>query len=283
VDDGADAADDLVDAADGASDDAADDAIDAAEDAAEDAVDAAPAEVEEAAAEVPKTLEEQMEEEDMWVILIGVSACWDTLIWLLFGWFIYVDTNAQDYTMWTTGDSTTKTAPIAWFWTNFADTTVGWTALQYLWVWLFYMIISVLELIFWIMDIAGEKNGDIGNYLFDMWVTYPGLYGSWVFYFFAVLWPIMQLSHLNGDIVQRGWTNAIVQLIMHLISWLYTGLVHVLGYPFINRRYQRMIAKEEPAAAPVEEPEPEVVEEEPVAEEEPEEDFAEEDESEEAF
>lgn len=115
-----------------------------------------------------------------------------------------------------------------------------------------------------------------------MWASYPGLYGSWVCYFFAVLFPILQMAHLgtagNGGITARGWSNAVLQLIMHLISWLYTGIVHVLGYPYVNRRYQRMLAKEEPApepvAAPVEEPveEPEPVEEEP-----------EEDESEEAF
>jgi len=31
-----------------------------------------------------------MAEENFWVLLIGVSACADTLWWFLFGWFIYV-------------------------------------------------------------------------------------------------------------------------------------------------------------------------------------------------
>lgn len=274
VDDAADTADDLVDDAG----DFADDAVDAV-----DSADAAPAEVAEAAAPVAQSLEEQMEEEDMWVILIGVSTCLDVLWWFLWGWFIYIETTATDNTTWVNSDGTVKVLPIGWFWTNFNRTVqgfnVGWTALQYLWVWLFYLLISVPEFIFWIMDMVGEKNGDIGNYLFDMWVSYPGLYGSWVMYFFCVVWPIVQLTTLN-NIGAPAFTNAAVQLAMHMISWLYTGLVHVLGYPYINRRYQRMIAAEEPAAAPVEEAEPEPVEE---LEEEPVEEDFEEDESEEAF
>lgn len=285
----ADIAEDAFDDAEEAADEIADDAEDAADDlldSAEGATDDAVAQAEEAVAavEIPKTLEEQMEEEEMYVLLIGISACLDTLWWLLWGWFIYIETNTSDSTMWVNSDGTVKLVPVGWFWGGFADTVVGWTAIQYLWVWLFYLLISVPELIFWIMDMVGEKDGDIGNYLFDMWASYPGLYGSWVCYFFAVLFPILQLAHLAGDIFERGWTNAVVQLIMHLISWLYTGIVHVLGYPYVNRRYQRMIAKEAPAAEPTPEPvEEEIVEEEEPEEEEPLEEEVEDDESEEAF
>jgi hypothetical protein len=71
-----------------------------------------------------------------------------------------------------------------------------------------------------------------------MWVSYPGLYGSWVFYFFTVLFPMIQLTALSG-INQPGYTNAAVLLAMMLITWLYTGIVHVLGYPFVNRKFAR--------------------------------------------
>jgi len=71
-----------------------------------------------------------------------------------------------------------------------------------------------------------------------MWASYPGLYGSWVFYFFTVLFPIIQLTALT-TINQPGYTNAAVQLTMMLMTWLFTGIVHVLGYPYVNRKFAR--------------------------------------------
>jgi len=53
------------------------------------------------------------------------------------------------------------------------------------------MLISVPELIFWIMSISGNKTG---HWLFNMWASYMGLYGSIIMYAFAMLWPIIQLS-----------------------------------------------------------------------------------------
>lgn len=71
-----------------------------------------------------------------------------------------------------------------------------------------------------------------------MWASYVGLYGSCVFYFFTVLFPAVQMASLSG-INQPGFANAGVQLAMMMISWLFTGIVHILGYPFINRKFAR--------------------------------------------
>jgi len=124
------------------------------------------------------------------------------------------------------------------------------------------MLISVPELIFWSMSMADMK---MGHWLFNMWVSYPGLYGSWIFYFFTFLWPIVQMALLSGS-NQPGYTNAAVQCVMMLLTWLYTGIVHVFGYEKLNRKYLReygftpnelpTIAEENQAAeeeAPVEE------------------------------
>lgn len=40
--------------------------------------------------------------------------------------------------------------PIAWFWNNLDHPTRGYTAIGYLFTWLFYMIIAVPGMIFWI-------------------------------------------------------------------------------------------------------------------------------------
>jgi len=60
---------------------------------------------------------------------------------------------------------------------------------------------------------------------------------------------------------------------MFTITWLLTGIVHVLGYPYIQRMYERTLVKEVAAAEPIAEVEEAVepeeeVEEEPLEEEE---------------
>lgn len=72
------------------------------------------------------------------------------------------------------------------------------------------------------------------------------------------------MTSLSG-INQPGYTNAVVSLIMFTLTWLLTGLVHVLGYPFVQRMYDKTQAPVESEPAPVvevAEEEPEDVEEE---------------------
>lgn len=191
------------------------------------------------AEEVPQTVAEEMAEEDFWVLMIGGDSIICTLWWFIWGWFVYIETNSSDATMCINSDCLVKTVPIAWFWNSLTHTTLSWTALQYLWIWLFYMLISVPEMIFWAMHMAGSPP--IGTYLFNMWVSWPGLYGGWILYMFTFIWPIVQMTSLSS-ISQPGYTNAAIQLAMLTMSWLFTGIVHVLGYPYINRMYERTLA-----------------------------------------
>jgi len=104
---------------------------------------------------------------------------------------------------------------------------------------MFYMLVSVPELVFWIMHMIEKDNEKaIGHWLFNMWASYVGLYGSWVLYLFPVLFPLIQLTALSG-INQAGYQNAVVQLVMMMISWLFTGIVHVLGFPYVNAKFAR--------------------------------------------
>lgn len=146
-------------------------------------------------------------------------------------------------------------------------TTLYLTAINYLMIFLFYMLISVPEMIFWVMFMAGVKlDNDLAEWLLNMWISYPGLYGGWVFYFLTWCLPAVQLGLLtttNGGINQPGFTNAAVQLAMMMISWLFTGIVHTLGFPAVNRKFLREnghepsvlpgLSAEEKNAAPTEE------------------------------
>jgi len=165
--------------------------------------------------------------------------------------------------------------PLAWFWQSLNHTTLSWMALNYLFIFLFYMLISIPELVFWIMVMIGdESKNNLNEWLFNMWASYVGLYGGWVMYGFNVLWPIVQLSQLT-DPGLAGYTNSLVLLFMFAISWLYTGLVHTLGVPHINRKYRREYGHE-PGVIPSDKVEEPVAEAEPEAEPEAEEEEAEE-------
>jgi len=115
---------------------------------------------------------------------------------------------------------------------------LSWTAINYLFIFLFYLLISVPEMVFWVVVMIGESTW--GLWLFNIWVKWPGLYGSWILYFLTVLFPIIQLVNLAeiGN-NQPGELNATVQLVMMLITWLFTGIVHVLGFPYVERKYQK--------------------------------------------
>jgi len=96
-----------------------------------------------------------MAEENFWVLQIGISSCIHVLIWFL-TWFVYFPTNTQDSTMCVNSDCTVLIVPLAWFWNSLNHTTLSWTALTYFWVFLFNMLISLPEFIFWIWQMVTE-------------------------------------------------------------------------------------------------------------------------------
>jgi len=108
--------------------------------------------------------------------------------------------------------------------------------MNYLFIFLFYLIISVPEFVFWILCLTDKNQGNM--WLFKMWASWPGLYGGWVLYFFTVLWPIVQMAELN-NVTAFGFVNAQWQMLLFAITWLFTGIIHVLGVPFVKRQYKR--------------------------------------------
>ena len=105
-------------------------------------------------------------------------------------------------------------------------------------IWIFYMVIAVPGMIFFIWSLvesdAAACEGTSGSWLFNMWSSWAGLYGSWVLYFLPVLMFILQAAQINGDIFAPGWINAIVLSSMMTISWIATGMIHVLFVPALN-------------------------------------------------
>jgi len=114
--------------------------------------------------------------------------------------------------------------------------------MTYLFIWLFYLILAVPAMIFWIWQLVEQDEhrcvGASGTWLFNMWSSYAHLYGSWILYFVTVLMPILQLSQINGDIFAPGWINAIVQVSMMTLTWLATGIIHVMFVPALNQEYE---------------------------------------------
>lgn len=230
----------------------------------------------------------------MWILLVGIVSVVDVVWWLVWGWFVYIETSAADNTMCTNSSCTNKLVPVAWFWNATAHTSMSWTALAYLMAWIFYLIISVPEFVFWVMVLAKtEMKHNLAEWLFNMWVSYPGLYGGWILYLLPWVMYAVQLG--TTKLTEPGYINAAVGLAMWLLTWLLTGIVHTLAFEHVNRKFRRELGHEpnvipsgpaeevaeEPAPEPVETEEP--AEEEEEVDEEPVDDEEEEEEADDAF
>lgn len=137
------------------------------------------------------------DEDKLWQLMVGISSIVGFVWWLVWGFFIYIKTNKADPTMLVNSGSDYDLVPIAWFWTNFDRVDLGWTAFTYFFIFMGYLIVAVPEFIFAFMVLVDVEPG---LYLFNLWARYPGLYGSWILYVLPVIFPIVQLAHLNGDI-----------------------------------------------------------------------------------
>jgi len=228
---------------------------------AEEAVEGAEATAEEP---VAAEISEPEDQGDLWVLLVGISSVVGVVWWLVFSMFVYIETSTADNTMCTNSDCTNKIVPVAWFWNSTNHTSLNWTALAYLFAWIFYLVISVPEFIFWVMVLAKtELENNLAPWLFNMWASYPGLYGGWILYLLPWVFFAVQLSALK--LTEPGYINAAVHLAVWLVSWLFVGIVHTLGFEHINKKFEREYghkpnviptAPVEEVAAPVEEEAP---------------------------
>ena len=188
---------------------------------------------EEATAEGDEMAEEEVEEgnetanatapedDTMPALLIGIQAIWGTVVWLL-TMFLYLKTNSTDPDL-------DPSLPFTWFWKNLDSSTVGFAAAMYLSFFFGYLIVSVVELVAWILF----KMGNPGFAL--LWVPLVGFWGSLVLYAFPVVFALL---HIVVDVGKGGLggtstlpfytTDLILGCIVGGISWIAAGLIHVL-------------------------------------------------------
>ena len=111
------------------------------------------------------------------------------------------------------------------------------------------LLVSFIQLIFWIWKIVEDDQDRCatddktsGTYLFNIWSQYVGLYVSWILYFLPVLMPILQLAQINGVVSAAGYINAVVQLVMMILTWLATGIIHIIYTPDLQKQYDFVCA-----------------------------------------
>jgi hypothetical protein len=220
-------------------DDEVDEAADVVADAIHDAVDSAEAEVSllDDHHEVVIIADVHVIEEEVIVepldpcedgsgtLWIGITTCVGLVWWMLWGWFIYMPTNVADSTMnvvtGATNQSVERMLPIGWFWSNMSSTTVGWTAAMYFTTFWAYLIVSVVEFVGWILYMVNE------DVLITIWSPWVGYYGSLVLYALPWIWAACQMGQL-ADPYRESYSNAILHMIMHMVGWIFIGVVHIL-------------------------------------------------------
>jgi hypothetical protein len=116
--------------------------------------------------------------------------------------------------------------PFLWFWNNFDNPEMGWTAATYFSYFIAYFVVSTIEFIAWIMYLTGDSR------FFASWAESAGTWGSMILYIFPILFSILQCVHYKGDIYRNGYTNAVVQALAGVFGWIVTYTIHMV---FIDR------------------------------------------------
>ena len=88
----------------------------------------------------------------------------------------------------TRGDRLTPRFPIAWFWTNLNNTTMGRVAISYFCTMLSYFLVSFIELIAWFIYLIGDPS------LMVFWTSVFGFWGSLILYILPWLFAIFHLT-----------------------------------------------------------------------------------------
>jgi hypothetical protein len=154
-------------------------------------------------------------------LLLGIQAMVGTAWWLL-TMFLYIGTNTSD---------TLSSVPFIWMFSNLGSTTLGLQALSMLLNFVFYMVVSVVELVAWIVFMTGD--GEFAK----LWIGVIGYWGSLIAY---VIPPVIALLHalldsgsggLGGTATSNGFVHDLFLLIGGAVVWIAAGLLHILFVP----------------------------------------------------
>ena len=151
-------------------------------------------------------------------LLFGIQAIVGTVWWVLV-MFISLNNDAPDGLLTTIAGL--QTLPVGWWWERIGEIKgrANTLAASLLLTWLLYLIISVVELISWIMYLAG--NAGLARFYFSTvgyWGSLIGYAGPWIV-------AIIQLVLVPQNAFPSVW--ATFHLIVSFVMWVGTGLVHI--------------------------------------------------------
>lgn len=160
-------------------------------------------------------------------LLLGIQAIVGTVWWLL-TMFLYIGSNASDKLQVASADS----IPLIWMWSAIGTTATMWQALSHLATLIFYLVVSVIELVAWIVWTVAA-DGEFAT----LWIGTIGYWGSLIAY---VLPPVFALLHLimatgsgglGGVTTADGGTHDLFLMIAGFTLWIVHGLLHILFVP----------------------------------------------------
>jgi len=160
-------------------------------------------------------------------LLLGIQAIVGTVWWFLV-MFLYIGNTSSD----TLTVSGTATIPLLWMFSNLSSSTYGLQALAELLNLIFYAVVSVVELVAWIVWMAAA-DGSFAK----LWFGIVGYWGSLIAY---VVPPVIALLHallatgsggLGGTAATVGFTHDLFLLIAGAVVWIAAGLLHILFWP----------------------------------------------------
>lgn len=173
---------------------------------------------------------EEMQEEEMAMdpvnntmpgLLLGIQAMVGTVWWLL-TMFLYIGNNASDTL--TVGGA--ASIPLIWMWSNLGTAATMMQALSLLMTLVLYLVVSVIELVAWIVFMGGD-----GAFA-KLWFGIVGYWGSLIGYvappLFALFHGFLASPNLAGTATSAGFTHDLFLLIGGATIWIAAGLFHIL-------------------------------------------------------
>lgn len=112
--------------------------------------------------------------------------------------------------------------PIGWFWERMGEEagTEGWLAASLFIGWWFYLFISVVELVAWIV----YEHGSLG--FAEYYFSTVGYWGTTCLYWVPWLLAAVHIGVYGVDAFPGSW--AIFLLVIDAVMWIVMGLLHII-------------------------------------------------------
>jgi len=174
-------------------------------------------------------------------LILGIQAIIGT-IWWLFNNFFYIKNKTSDPNL--RSIMGFDTLPVGWFWERMSEDggTDGWVAASLFCGWMGYLIISVVELVAWIVYEFGSLG--FAEYYFST----VGYWGSIVILPWAWIMACVHIGVYGTEAFPSAW--AVFLLVVNAALWLMIGLLHI----FYIDDFMAYIAAQEPTVCECSQP-----------------------------